>query len=53
MAVARIVMRIVATPRPRVRYLVGPFHQKLAVLVKRLVPSGLFERIIMMVYGVK
>ena len=52
-AVARIVMRIVATPRPRVRYLVGPFHQKLAVLVKRLVPSGLFERIIMMVYGVK
>lgn len=51
--VARTVMRVVATPRPKVRYVVGPFHQKLAVLVKRLVPSGLFERIIMMAYGVK
>lgn len=51
--VARTVMRIVATPRPKVRYAVGLFHQKLAILVKRLVPSGLFERIIMMVYGVK
>ena len=52
-AIARTVMRIVATPRPKVRYIVGQFHQKLAVLVKRLVPSGLFERIIMMVYHVK
>ncbi len=51
--VARTVMRIVATPRPKVRYAVGLFYQKLAILVKRLVPSGLFERIIMMVYSVK
>lgn len=51
--VAHTVMRIVATPRPKVRYAVGLFHQKLAILVKRLIPSGLFERIIMMVYSVK
>lgn len=51
--VARTVLRIVASSRPQVRYVVGPFHQKLAVLVKRLIPAGLFERIIMMVYGVK
>lgn len=51
--VARTVVRIIATPRPKVRYAVGLFHQKLAILVKRLVPSGLFERIMMMVYGVE
>ena len=52
-AIARTVARIVTVSRPRVRYVVGPFHQKLAVLVKRLIPSGLFERIIMLVYGVE
>jgi NAD(P)-dependent dehydrogenase (short-subunit alcohol dehydrogenase family) len=52
-AVARTVMQIVATPRPKVRYVVGPLHQKLAIPVKRLIPSGLFERIIMMVYRMK
>ncbi len=51
--VARTVLRIVAAPRPKVRYAVGPFHQKLAVPVKRLIPAGLFERIMMMVYGVE
>lgn len=51
--VARTVLRIVATPRPKVRYVVGPFHQKLAVPVKRLIPAGLFERIMMLVYGVE
>jgi len=51
--VAHTVTRIVASSRPKVRYIVGPFHQKLAVLVKRLVPAGWFERVIMMVYGVK
>ena len=50
--IARTVLRIVASPRPKVRYIVGPFYQELAVLVKRLIPSGLFERIIMMTYGI-
>ena len=51
--IARTVLRIVASPRPKVRYVVGPFYQKLAILVKRLIPSGLFERIIMTNYGIK
>ncbi|MGC9397322.1 MAG: SDR family NAD(P)-dependent oxidoreductase [Anaerolineae bacterium] len=51
--IARAVLRIAASPRPKVRYVVGPFYQKLAVIVKRLIPSGLFERIIMMTYGIK
>jgi len=50
--VARTVARIVATPRPKARYLVGPFHQKLAVLLKRLAPPALFEWIIMMNYRI-
>ncbi|HNT78237.1 MAG TPA: SDR family NAD(P)-dependent oxidoreductase [Anaerolineae bacterium] len=51
-AVARVVRRIVATPRPKVRYLVGPFIQQFAVLLKRLLPGGLFERLIMLTYDV-
>lgn len=51
-SVARTVLRIVASSRPKVRYVVGPFHQKLAVLIKCLVPSRVFEWIIMRVYGV-
>ena len=51
--VARTVLRIVASSHPKVRYVVGPFQQKLAILVKRLVPSGVFERVIMLVYGVQ
>ena len=50
--VARTVARIIATPVPRMRYIVGPFYEKLAVMVKRLVPDALFERIMMSNYGV-
>lgn len=51
--VAQTVSRIVATPMPRLRYVTGPFYEKLALLVKRLVPAALFERIIMLNYGMK
>jgi NAD(P)-dependent dehydrogenase (short-subunit alcohol dehydrogenase family) len=45
--VARAVARIIASSSPRLRYIVGPFYEKLAVLVRRIVPSALFERILM------
>ena len=51
--VAQAASRIVATRKPGVRYVAGPFYEKLAILVKRLVPAALFERIMMMNYGVK
>lgn len=51
--VARAVARIIASPKPGARYIVGPFYEKLAVLVKRLLPDWLFERMMMLNYGVK
>jgi NAD(P)-dependent dehydrogenase (short-subunit alcohol dehydrogenase family) len=51
--VARTVSRIVASPSPKLRYFAGPFYEKLAVIVKRLLPAGLFERIVMLNYGLK
>lgn len=48
---ALLLARIVNAPRPRARYVVGPFYEKLAILVKRLVPHALFEWIIMQNYG--
>jgi len=51
--VARTVARIIAIPAPKARYVVGPFYEKLAVLLKRLSPDALFEWIMRLNYGVK
>ena len=51
--VARAVAQITVSSNPRPRYIVGPFYEKLAVVVKRLLPAALFERMMMMNYGVK
>lgn len=42
--VARLIERIVAERNPKVRYLVGKRDQKAAALLKRVIPSTLFER---------
>ncbi len=41
--VARLVLRIVNTANPRLRYTVGPVSQRAAVLLKRVLPHSLFE----------
>lgn len=51
--VARTVARIVANPRPRLRYVVGPFYEQVAVWIKRLVPAGLFEWLMRMNYRIR
>ena len=45
-AVARLIEKIIAARHPRLRYSVGMFHQRLAILLRRLLPGSLFERII-------
>jgi len=50
-AVAVLVARIVACRHPRVRYTVGRPTQRLSALIKRLVPSTVFERILLSYYG--
>ena len=49
-AVARLVGKIVAKESPALRYPVGLFLQKLAVKLKRVLPSGMFEAIIRSTY---
>ncbi len=42
-AVGRLVDRIVRARRPRLRYPVGPFSERLALAFRRFAPSALFE----------
>ena len=44
--VAGAIVKIIENPNPRLRYICGPFLQKLAVGINHLVPSGLFKWII-------
>lgn len=44
--VARLMERLIRKKSPAVRYLTGAFEQKLAVFIKRILPSKLFERIL-------
>jgi short-subunit dehydrogenase len=48
--VARILERIIRDPSPRLRYAVASFPQKLAIVLKKILPSRLFEFLIMKYY---
>jgi NAD(P)-dependent dehydrogenase (short-subunit alcohol dehydrogenase family) len=50
-AVARLLGRILGTSRPRVRYTVGPVPERAAASMKRVLPSRLFERILIQANG--
>jgi len=50
--VAKSVAKIINKPNPRLRYVVGAFDQKLAALLKRILPNRLFDWIIMKHYKV-
>jgi NAD(P)-dependent dehydrogenase (short-subunit alcohol dehydrogenase family) len=50
-AVARLLERLMSTPRPRVRYTVGPVPERAAASIKRVLPSRLFERLLLPAYG--
>jgi NAD(P)-dependent dehydrogenase (short-subunit alcohol dehydrogenase family) len=51
--VAETLMRIVQATNPKPRYVTGRFYEKLALWAKRLLPDRLFERILMMNYGIR
>jgi NAD(P)-dependent dehydrogenase (short-subunit alcohol dehydrogenase family) len=53
-AVARLLERIICTPSPKLRHLVGPAAQKLSVsLIQKLLPQKTFEAIIGKYYGIR
>jgi NAD(P)-dependent dehydrogenase (short-subunit alcohol dehydrogenase family) len=43
-AVARLLLRIVNNPRPRLRYTTGPIPERAAIWLKRLLPYSLVEK---------
>ncbi len=51
-AIARLVARILTKRSPRVRYTVGPVAQKLAAVLKNVLPSKWFEWALSKYYGV-
>ncbi len=49
---ARMVARIIATPRPRLRYVVGPVYESGALFLRWLLPHRIFEWAMMKYYRV-
>lgn len=49
--VASLAARLVVAPRVDVRYTVGRFDQRFGMLLKRVVPARVFERIMKMTYA--
>jgi NAD(P)-dependent dehydrogenase (short-subunit alcohol dehydrogenase family) len=41
--VARLLERILASPNPRLRYLIGPTYENIAVWLKSVLPASVFE----------
>lgn len=52
-ALGPLVAKIIATAEPRLRYTYGPFAQTSAVILKRTLPQGAFEGLMMSHYGVR
>jgi len=50
---AHKLVRIVESRNPRHRYIVGAFDQRLAVFLKRVLPSAWFDKILRSHYGIK
>jgi NAD(P)-dependent dehydrogenase (short-subunit alcohol dehydrogenase family) len=50
-AVARLLLRIVTNPRPRLRYTAGPAPQRAAIWLKRLTPYAVIERLMDFYYS--
>jgi short-subunit dehydrogenase len=48
--VGQAVLRIANRQRRQLRYVVGPFYEKLAILAKVLLPGTVFERVLMTNY---
>ena len=50
-SVARLLLRIVTNPRPRLRYTTGPIPERAAIWLKRLMPYSLVEKVMDFYYS--
>ncbi len=48
---ARLIEKIIRTPRPKMQYRIGPFMQKMLPAAKALLPQFLYEKIMLKMYG--
>ena len=51
--IAKLIEKIIGKKRPKLRYPIGAFDQKLSIKLKKILPGGLFDKIIMSYYKVK
>lgn len=51
--IAKLIEKIIKKDRPKLRYPVGAFDQKLSIFLKKTLPNKLFDKIIMGYYKVK
>ena len=49
---AEVIFKIINTPEPKVRYKVGAFLQKFSIVLKRILPSKVYERMLMNHYKI-
>jgi len=52
-AIAELVERVLNDPSPQLRYVIGPLAQRAAVLLKKILPSRLFEWGLMKYYRIR
>lgn len=50
---AKAVIKIIETSKPKVHYRVGAFFQKFSIVLKRILPSRMYERMLMNHYKLK
>ena len=53
MKMAQAVYDVINTPKPRVRYKVGALLQQFSIVLKRVLPSKLYEKMLMKHYKIK
>lgn len=51
--IAKLIEKIIQKDRPKLRYPIGAFDQKLSIFLKKTLPNKLFDKIIMGYYKVK
>lgn len=51
--IAKVVEKIIITPKPKLRYLTGTFLHTLGIYVKKFISGRWFEKIILRYYGIK
>jgi NAD(P)-dependent dehydrogenase (short-subunit alcohol dehydrogenase family) len=51
--IAQLLEKIIRTPKPRLRYKIGNFSQTIGVRLKTILPHGLYEKMVMQMYGLE